>query len=64
MELRLRLDARATRDLDAVFLGAFDAWLDTLDVALAKPVADFALSRSEPEPIKTTSTMRVDVQLD
>src|SRR5690606_24719970 len=31
MELRLRLDARATRDLDAVFLGAFDAWLDTLD---------------------------------
>lgn len=64
MELRLRLDARATRDLDAVFLGAFDAWLDTLDDALAEPVADFALSRSEPEPIKTTSTMRVDVQLD
>lgn len=64
MELRLQLDARATRDLDAVFLGAFDGWLDALDDALAQPVADFALSRSEPEPIKTTSTMRVDIHLD
>jgi len=64
MELRLQLDARATRDLDAVFLGAFDGWLDALDDALAQPAAGFVLSRSEPEPIKATSTMRVDIYLD
>lgn len=64
MELRLQLDARATRDLDAVFLGAFDGWLDALDDAIARPIADFELSRGEPEPIKTTSTMRVHIYLD
>lgn len=64
MELRLQLDARATRDLDAVFLGAFDGWLDALDDALARPIADFVLSRSAPEPIRTTTTMRVDIHLD
>ena len=64
MELRLQLDARATRDLDAVFLGAFDLWLDALDDALTSPFADFALTRSEPEPIGTTSTMRVGIYLD
>lgn len=31
MELRLRLGARATRDLDAVFFGAFEEWLQALD---------------------------------
>lgn len=64
MELRLRLDARATRDLDAVFLGAFEEWLAALDDALAQPVADFQFSRGEPMTIRTTRTMRVDVYLD
>ena len=64
MELRLRLDARATRDLDAVFLGAFEEWLDALDDAFAQPVADFELSRTEPATIRTTRTMRVEVYLD
>jgi hypothetical protein len=64
MELRLRLDARATRDLDAVFLGAFEEWLEALDNALAQPVADFDFSRGEPTTIRTTRTMRVDVYLD
>ena len=64
MELRLHLDARATRDLDAVFLGAFGEWLDTLDNALEETVADFELSRGEPVEIRTTSTMRVGVYLD
>ena len=64
MELRLRLDARATRDLDAVFLGAFEEWLDVLDGALAEPVADFELSRGETETIGMTRTVRVDVYLD
>lgn len=64
MELRLQLDARATQDLDAVFLGSFDVWLDALDDALAQPVADFDLSRNEPEPIAATRTMRLAVRLD
>jgi hypothetical protein len=64
MELRLRLDARATRDLDAVFLGAFEEWLHALDDALGQPVADFELSRGEPVTIRTTRTMRADVYLD
>lgn len=64
MELRLQLDARATKDLDAVFLGGFDGWLDALDGALEQPVADFSLTRGEPERIGATRTMRVDVHLD
>ena len=64
MELRLQLGTRTTRDLDAVFLGSFDGWLNALDNALAGPIAGFDLSRSEPEPIKTTSTMRVDIYVD
>lgn len=64
MELRLHLDARATRDLDAVFLGGFEEWLDALDDAFEESVADFELSRGEPVEIRTTRTMRVDVYLD
>lgn len=64
MELRLRLSARATRDLDAVFLGTFEEWLEAFDEAADQPVADFELSRGEPTTIRTTRTMRVDVYLD
>lgn len=64
MELRMRLDARATRDLDAVFLGGFEKWIDTLDSAFERPVADFEFSRGEPAAIRTTRTMRVAVYLD
>lgn len=64
MELRLRLSARATRDLDAVFLGTFEEWLEEFDEAADQPVADFELSRGEPTTIRTTRTMRVDVYLD
>jgi hypothetical protein len=64
MELRLHLDARATRDLDAVFLGGFEEWLDALDDAFEESVAGFELSRGEPVEIRTTRTMRVDVYLD
>lgn len=64
MELRLHLEARATRDLDAVFMGGFEKWLEALDDALEEPVADFTLSRGEAVEIRTTRTMRVDVYLD
>ena len=64
MELRLQLDARATQDLDAVFLGSFDDWLDALDDALAQPVCEFDLSRGEPESIASTRTMRLAVHID
>lgn len=56
MELRMRLDARATRDLDAVFLGGFEKWIDTLDSAFERPVADFELSRGEPAATSTSSS--------
>lgn len=64
MELRMRVGARATRDVDAVFLGAFEEWLDALDDALEGDVGDFELSRGEPVEIRTTRTMRIDVYLD
>lgn len=64
MELRLPRAARTTQDLDAVFLGAFEAWLETLDDVLEEPVADFLFSRGEPERIGRTRTMRLTIHVD
>jgi hypothetical protein len=64
MELRLGLRSRATKDLDAIFRATFSEWLDRLDQALAEPVADFTLSRTEPEQIKHTRTQRLEILLD
>ena len=54
MELRLRLKARATKDLDAVFRGRFEEWLEALDDALSRGIEDFTFSRAEPEEIRET----------
>lgn len=64
MELRLGLRSRTTKDLDAIFRETFSEWLDKLDEALAEPVADFTLSRTEPEQIKQTRTQRLEILLD
>lgn len=64
IELRLGFRARATKDLDAVFRAQFDAWLDRLDDAIREPVGDFTLARTEPEEIKQTSTLRVQLIID
>jgi hypothetical protein len=52
LELRLSLRARASRDLDMLFRGAFDEMLQELDRSLARGWGTFELVRSEPEDIK------------
>ena len=64
MELRLNLRARTTRDLDTVFRGRFDEWLEILDDALASDVEDLSFSRSEPAAIPNSRAYRVDVAID
>lgn len=64
MELRLGLRARTTKDLDAVFRGAFEGWLAALDDALADDVEEFAFSREEPEAIRDTKSFRVNIIID
>lgn len=63
MELRLRQGARATRDLDMVFLGDPAQLLAALDAALAEPYSLFTFERGPAEPIGTTSSQRLDVKV-
>lgn len=62
MELRLGHTARASRGYDAAFR-ATKGTLDALDRALADDWAGFQLQRTEPELIRDTKAMRVDIQL-
>jgi Nucleotidyl transferase AbiEii toxin, Type IV TA system len=64
MELRLGLRARTTKDLDAVFRGAFEDWLDALDDALAEDVEGFSFGRGEPARIGRTDSCRVEITID
>lgn len=64
MEVRLRLRARTTKDLDAVFRGPFEDWLEALDDALAEDIGGFTYSRDAPEKIRNTNSSRVNVVLD
>jgi hypothetical protein len=64
MELRLGLEARATKDFDAIFASGFERWLAALDRALAEPVDGFTFARSEPVAIRQTNTFRVVVAID
>jgi hypothetical protein len=63
MELRLRDSARATRDLDMVFLGEPDQLLAALDAALAEPYSLFSFERGAAEQIGTSSSQRLDVKV-
>ena len=63
MELRLRHGARATRDLDMVFLGDPDQLLVALDAALAEPYSLFSFERGPAEPIGTTQSRRLEVKV-
>jgi hypothetical protein len=63
MELRLGLGARATRDYDAAYRDRSRSVLERLDEALARPHGDFRISRLEPEEIRDTGTLRVDLKL-
>lgn len=63
MELRLRQGARATSDLDMVFLGDPDHLLAALDDALAEPYSLFSFERGAAEPIGSTRSQRLDVKV-
>lgn len=63
IELRLGLQARATKDLDLVFHGSLESLLEDLDAAFAAPYSDFYFRRSEPELIRDTGSYRLQVKL-
>ncbi|MBF6619597.1 MAG: nucleotidyl transferase AbiEii/AbiGii toxin family protein [Patulibacter sp.] len=63
MELRLGLQARATKDFDVSFRERMDELLVHLDTALRQPYGDFAVTRSEVTPIGPTASQRLDVKL-
>ncbi|MFC1611161.1 nucleotidyl transferase AbiEii/AbiGii toxin family protein [Myxococcota bacterium] len=67
LELRLGLRARATKDLDTLFRGSFDDFLDVLDEALQEPFDGITFQRTEPQEIQVTSRVvkprRFDIKL-
>jgi hypothetical protein len=63
MELRLGLQARATKDVDLVFHGPLDALLEDLDAAFADPYSGFSFERGEPERIGNTDSYRFQVKI-
>jgi len=67
LELRLGLRARATRDLDTLFRGHFDDFIDSLDLALEEPFEGITFRRTEPREIEVTGRrvkpLRLDIML-
>ena len=63
MELRLGLTARATKDYDAVFRARAEDILDALDRALTDDWQGFQIRRSEPEQIRDTNALRMQIRL-
>jgi hypothetical protein len=63
MELRLGITARASKDYDAAFRDRAEHLLDALDQALAEDWGYFQLRRTEPEPIRHTHALRMDIRL-
>jgi Nucleotidyl transferase AbiEii toxin, Type IV TA system len=62
-ELRFQNQARATRDLDALFHGSLDELLTDLDAAFATPYSGFSFSYAPPEAVRETGAHRFDVKL-
>jgi hypothetical protein len=63
MELRLGLQARATKDYDAAYREPGGDMLERLDEALAHARGDFAITRTEPHAIRDTGAIRLDLRL-
>ena len=63
MELRLRQGARATKDLDMVFLGDPRELLIALDDALTEPYSLFSFERGPAEEIGDTGSQRLEVKV-
>jgi hypothetical protein len=62
-ELRFQNQARATRDLDALFHGSLDELLTDLDTAFATAYSGFSFSYTPPEAVRETSAHRFDIKL-
>ncbi len=63
MELRLGLTARASKDYDATYRARAEDMLDALDRALADDWQGFQLQRTEPESIRDTRALRMEIKL-
>jgi Nucleotidyl transferase AbiEii toxin, Type IV TA system len=63
MELRLGINARASKDYDAAFRDRADGMLDALDRALAEDWGGFQLQRTEPHPVRETHAVPMDIRL-
>lgn len=62
LELRFKNRARATKDLDALYRGAFDTLIEMIDKALATPYGDFTLRR-EGETTVTGPAYQIHVRI-
>lgn len=63
MELRLGINARASKDYDAAFRNRAENMLDALDHALADDWGGFQLQRTEPQAVRDTHALRMDIKL-
>lgn len=63
LELRLGLQARATKDYDAAFRAEMADLLDHLDEVLSSGYGDFTAERTALEPVGTTLAQRTTVKL-
>lgn len=55
LELRLGLQSRATKDIDTLFRGDFDEFIDVLDATLRDPWGALELQRTEVESIENAT---------
>lgn len=63
MELRLGLNARATKDYDVSFRDRMADMLVRLDEALQRPHSEFVATRTEPAEIRGTNARRLELRL-
>ncbi len=67
IEQRLGVRARATKDVDTLFRGSFENYLETVDKCLAEPIDNITFQRTEPQlidvPGKTVKPQRFQIKL-
>jgi hypothetical protein len=63
IELRLGINARASKDYDAAFRDRGEDMLDALDRALSEDWGGFQLQRTEPQEICNTHALRMDIRV-
>jgi hypothetical protein len=62
-ELRFQNQARATRDIDALFRGSLDELLTDFDTVFATPYSGFSFSYTPPQAVRETGAHRFDIKL-